>query len=94
MPAYDEYPQFDGLSSSEMLHLIIEARLSRMDIQIAASRLVWGMEYADIGATVGMDRSAVSKRLHGQIVPRIELVIHAEMRAQSAKVAAMINQYK
>lgn len=94
MPAYDEYPQFDGLSSSEMLHLIIEARLSRTDIQIAASRLVWGMEYADIGATVGMDRSAVSKRLRGQIVPRIELVIHAEMRAQSAKVAAMINQYK
>lgn len=94
MPAYDEYPQFDGLSSSEMLHLIIEARLSRTDIQIAASSLVWGMEYADIGAAVGMDRSAVSKRLRGQIVPRIELVIHAEMRAQSAKVAAMINQYK
>ena len=94
MPAYDEYPQFDGLSSSEMLHLIIEARLSRTDIQITASRLVWGMEYADIGAAVGMDRSAVSKRLRGQIVPRIELVIHAEMRAQSAKVAAMINQYK
>jgi len=94
VPAYDEYPQFDGLSSSEMLHLIIEARLSRTDIQIAASRLVWGMEYADIGAAVGMDRSAVSKRLRGQIVPRIELVIHAEMRAQSAKVAAMINQYK
>lgn len=94
MPAYDEYPQFDGLSSSEMLHLIIEAWLSRTGIQIAASRLVWGMEYADIGAAVGMDRSAVSKRLRGQIVPRIELVIHAEMRAQSAKVAAMINQYK
>ena len=94
MSAYDEYPQFDGLSSSEMLRLIIEARLSRTDIQIAASRLVWGMEYADIGAAVGMDRSAVSKRLRGQIVPRIELVIHAEMRAQSAKVAAMINQYK
>ena len=53
MPAYDEYPQFDGLSSSEMLRLIIEARLSRTDIQIAASRLVWGMEYADIGAAVG-----------------------------------------
>ena len=38
MPAYDEYPQFDGLSSSEMLHLIIEARLSRTDIQIAACK--------------------------------------------------------
>ncbi len=75
MSAYDEYPQFDGLSSSEMSRLIIEARLSRTDVQIAASRLVWGMEYADIGAAVGMDRSAVSKRLHGQIVPRIEKIM-------------------
>lgn len=75
MSSYDEYPQFDGLSSSEMLRLIIEARLSRTDIQIAASRLVWGMEYADIGAAVGMDRSAVSKRLRGQIVPRIEKIM-------------------
>ncbi len=74
MNMYDEYPQFDGLPSSEMSRLIIEARLSRTDVQIAASRLVWGMEYADIGAVVGMDRSAVSKRLRGQIVPRIELV--------------------
>ena len=44
MPAYDEYPQFDGLSSSDMTD-------------------AWK-------------------------------AIHAEMRAQSAKVAAMINQYK
>ena len=31
----------------------------------------------DIAAAVGMDRSAVSKRLRGQIVPRIELVMQA-----------------
>ena len=35
------------------------------------------MDYADIAAAVGMDRSAVSKRLRGQIVPRIELVMQA-----------------
>ena len=81
MPAYDEYPQFDGLSSSEMLHLIIEARLSRTDIQIAASRLVWGTEY---------------KRNPEYANGMLDAwkAIHAEMRAQSAKVAAMINQYK
>lgn len=75
MPLYGEYPQFDGVSSSAMSRLIIEARLSPIDVQIAASRLVWGMDYADIGATVGMDRSAVSKRLKGLIVPRIELIL-------------------
>ena len=73
MPAYDEYPQFDGLSSSEMLHLIIEARLSRTDIQIAAYKR--NPEYAN-----GMLDAWKA--------------IHAEMRAQSARVAAMINQYK
>lgn len=76
MQLYDEYPQFDGVSSSCMSRLIIEARLSPTDVQIAASRLVWGMDYADIGAAVGMDRSGVSKRLRERIVPRIQLVMH------------------
>lgn len=75
MTLYDEYPQFDGISSSAMSRLILEARLAPVDIQIAASRLVWGMDYADIGAAVGMDRSAVSKRLRGQVVPRLELIM-------------------
>lgn len=75
MTLYDEYPQFDGVSSSKMSRLILEARLAATDVQIAASRLIWGMDYADIGASVGMDRSAVSKRLRGQIVPRIELIL-------------------
>ena len=77
MMKYDEYPQFDGVTSSVMSRLIIEARLASSDVHIAAARLVWGMDYADIAAAVGMDRSAVSKRLRGQIVPRIELVMQA-----------------
>lgn len=75
MNLYDEYHQFDGVSASCMSRLIIEARLSPIDVQIAASRLVWGMDYADIGAAVGMDRSGVSKRLRDKIVPRITLVM-------------------
>lgn len=75
MSLYGEYPQFNGVSSSAMSRLIIEARLAPTDVQIATSRLVWGMDYADIGAAVGMDRSAVSKRLRGLIVPRIELIL-------------------
>lgn len=81
MTCYEEYPQFDGISSSCMSRLIIEARLSPIDVQIAASRLVWGMDYADIGAAVGMDRSGVSRRLRDKIVPRIELIMHDYDRA-------------
>lgn len=81
MSIYAEYPQFDGISSSCMSRLILEARLSPIDVQIAASRLVWGMDYADIGAAVGMDRSGVSKRLREKIVPRIELIMHDYDRA-------------
>ena len=51
--------------------LILEALLSLRDVQIAASRLIWAMDYADIGAAVGMDRSAVSERLRASIVPRM-----------------------
>ena len=72
---YGEFPQFDGLTGGELARAILEARLSPTDVQISTSRLIWGMEYADIGAAVGMDRSAVAKRLRGQIVPRLEMAI-------------------
>lgn len=72
---YREFPQFDGVNSSTMCRLILEARLSPTDVQIAASRLVWGMEYPDIAAALGRDRSGVSERLREIIVPRIEMVM-------------------
>lgn len=75
MTLYEEFPQFDGVTASVMSRLILEARLAPTDVQIAASRLIWGMDYADIGAAVGMDRTAVSRRLRGQIAPRIELIL-------------------
>lgn len=77
---YGEFPQFDGLTGGELARAILEARLSPTDVQISTSRLIWGMEYADIGAAVGMDRSAVAKRLRGQIVPRLEMAIQGARR--------------
>lgn len=68
---YREFPALDGVPAYMMARLIIEARLSPKDVQIAASRLIWSMDYADIGAAVGMDRSAVSERLRASIVPRM-----------------------
>lgn len=68
---YREFPALDGVPAYMMARLILEARLSPRDVQIAASRLIWAMDYADIGAAVGMDRSAVSERLKTAIVPRM-----------------------
>ena len=72
---YREFPQFDGVNSSTMCRLILEARLSPTDVQIAASRLVWGMDYPDIAAAIWRYRSGVSERLREIIVPRIEMVM-------------------
>lgn len=68
---YTEFPALGGVPAYMMARLILEARLSPKDVQIAASRLIWAMDYADIGAAVGMDRSAVSERLRACIVPRM-----------------------
>ena len=68
---YLEFPALDGVPAYMMARLILEARLSPKDVQIAASRLIWSMDYADIGAAVGMDRGAVSERLRTAIVPRM-----------------------
>ena len=68
---YKEIPGLAGVPAYMMARLILESRLSPRDVQIAASRLIWGMDYADIGAAVGMDRSSVSDRLRSSIVPRM-----------------------
>lgn len=72
---YAEYPELDGVPASLMSRIIIEARLSQRDVHIAAARLVWGMDYADIAAAVHMDRTAVADRLRNQIMPRLTLVV-------------------
>ena len=84
---YREFPQFDGVNASTMCRLILEARLSPTDVQIAASRLVWGMEYPDIAAAIGRDRSGVSDRLREIIVPRIEMVMYPSDRGDLMRAA-------
>ena len=68
---YTEFPDLQAVPAFMMARLIIESRLSPRDVQIAASRLMWSLDYADIALSVGMDRSAVSERLRTSIVPRM-----------------------
>lgn len=55
---YREFPALDGVPAYMMARLILEARLSPKDVQIAASRLIWAMDYADIGAAVAENATA------------------------------------
>lgn len=68
---YRELPELDGIPAYMLSRLILEARLAPKDVQIASCRLIWSMDYADIGAAVGMDRNAVAERLKKRIIPRM-----------------------
>lgn len=68
---YREFPTLKDVPGYMMARLILEARLSPKDVQIATARLMWGMEYQDIGAAVGMHRNAVSERMREVIAPRL-----------------------
>lgn len=68
---YDEFPQFSGYGTNEMIRIIADARLSRPDQKIALGRLVYHRQYAEIAAELNRDRSGISRRLRQTIVPRI-----------------------
>lgn len=68
---YNEFPELEGVPAYMMARAILEARLPPKDVQIASGRLMWGMDYADIGAAVGMDRNTVAERLKRRIIPRM-----------------------
>lgn len=75
MRNYSEYPQLTRMPAHRRAEIIALAGLSRSDETIARMRLIDGIDYADIGAAVNMDRTGVSKRLRNIIVPQIELFI-------------------
>ena len=75
MRNYREFPQLTRMPADRRAEVIALAGLSKPDETIARMRLIDGIDYADIGAAVNMDRSGVSKRLHNIIVPQIELFI-------------------
>ena len=51
--------------------MILRARLSPDDAQIAIGRLVWRMCWVDIASAVHMDRTTAMRRMKNVIVPRL-----------------------
>ena len=67
-----------------MRKLLQLAKLSKRDKQIAISRLVWRMDYIDIGAAVYLDRTAVSRRMRNVIAPELVAIINKETKSAGA----------
>ena len=61
--------------------MILRARLSPDDAQIAIGRLVWRMCWVDIADAVHMDRTTAMRRLRKIIIPRL-------IKAETTKVGA------
>lgn len=67
-----------------MRKLLRRSRLSKTDKQIAISRLVWRMDYVDIGAAVYLERTSVSRRMRHIIAPHLEALMQSEKRVAGA----------
>ena len=63
-------PELDGLLTSELLRAIREANLGRENSQIARRYFIDREAMIDIGEEIGLDRSAISRRLK-DITPRV-----------------------
>ena len=63
-------PELDNLLTSELKRAIREANLGRENSQIARRYFIDRAAMIDIGEEIGLDRSAISRRLK-DIAPRI-----------------------
>lgn len=66
------FPRLADLDAEELHRLLKRSTLSKEDRQIAASCLIWDMDYMEIGAAVHMDRTTVSRRMRRVIAPQLE----------------------
>lgn len=66
-----EFPALDSVPRDRMTQLILDAKMSPKDVEIATCRLIWSMDYPAICAALGMDRNAVYDRLKKRIIPHM-----------------------
>ena len=78
MGARAQFPQFDDLTAAEFAQLLNLSKLSREDKEIAAQKIVWNMDYVEIGENVGMDRRTVARHMQKEILPKLERILAKE----------------
>lgn len=78
MGARAQFPQFENLTAAEFARLLNLSKLSREEKEIAAQKIVWKMDYIEIGENIGMDRRTVSRKMKDIILPELERMMHRE----------------
>lgn len=78
MGARAQFPQFENLTAAEFARLLNLSKLSREEKEIAARKIVWKMDYIEIGENIGMDRRTVSRKMKDIILPELERMMHRE----------------
>lgn len=78
MGARAQFPQFENMTATEFARLLNLSKLSRDEKEIAAQKIIWQMDYIDIGERVGMDRRTVSRKMKDIILPEMERMMHRE----------------
>jgi len=63
------------LTSEEFARLLTLAKLSAEEKEIATQCIVWHMCLIDVGETVHMSRSTVSRRMRDVILPELETIL-------------------
>ena len=71
MGARAQFPQFENLTATEFARLLNLSKLSRDEKEIAAQKIIWQMDYIDIGEKVGMDRRTVSRKMKDIILTEL-----------------------
>lgn len=78
MGARAQFPQFENLTAAEFARLLNLSKLSREEKEIAAQKIVWKMDYIEIGEKIRMDRRTVSRKMKDIILPELERMMHRE----------------
>lgn len=78
MGARAQFPQFEDLTAAEFARLLNLSKLSRDEKEIAAQKIIWKMDYVEIGENIGMDRRTVSRKMKDIILPELERMMHKE----------------
>lgn len=75
MGARAQFPQFNELTAAEFAQLLNLSKLSSEDKEIAAQKIIWHMDYVDIGEKIGMDRRTVARHMQKDILPELERML-------------------
>lgn len=71
-----EYPEFEGMTTDDIIELLRLSKLRSEDKEIAVQCICWGKYDVEAGAEVGYSRAAASWRMREKILPELRKIIN------------------